>query len=58
MEKSNFVIELINILLDAALFDGEETVEWRISWANGFLYILSKLPVMPNQRKISKGSFC
>jgi len=27
MEKSNFVIELMNIPLDAALFDGEETVE-------------------------------
>jgi hypothetical protein len=58
MEKSNFVIELMNIPLDAGLFDGEETVEWRISGANGFLYILSNQPVMPNQKIISKGSFC
>jgi hypothetical protein len=37
MEQSNFEIELMNIPLDAALFDGEETVEWRTSGANGFL---------------------
>jgi hypothetical protein len=53
MKQSNFVIELMDILLD-----GEETIEWRIIGANGFLYIPSKLRVMPNQRKISKGSFC
>jgi hypothetical protein len=57
MEKSKFVIELMNLSLDAALFDGEEIAEWRISGVNGFIYILSKLPLTPNQRKISRGSF-
>jgi hypothetical protein len=57
MEKSKFVIQLMNIPLDAAQFDGEEIAEWRISGVNGFIYILSKLPLTPNQTKISRGSF-
>jgi hypothetical protein len=57
MGKSNFVIQLMNIPLYAAFFDSEEIAEWRISGVNGFIYILSKLPLTPNQRKISRGSF-
>jgi hypothetical protein len=57
MEKSKFVIQLMNIPLDAALCDGEGIAEWRISGVNGFIYILSKLPLTQKQRKISRGSF-
>jgi hypothetical protein len=40
MEKSNFVIQLMNIPLDAALFDAQEMCE-EFSRGNNFLYTMS-----------------